>query len=245
MIVGGAWLPEERTEAGAVIMAVTPGSPAAEAGLKAGDVITSFNGQSLVDDSEPDVIASLQAARTLAELSRDVEDGDTVTLEYTRNGASHRVELVAREISLDPAIIGRLDRYDLADVTDFNFQRAFPNAAIWHLPKGWLDMELVALNPELGEYFGAERGVLVVRAPKEDDTLGLRSGDVILSIGDREVKSPEHAMRILRSYEPEEELLLHVIRRGRTETLAAAVPDSPLSFDDSWNFHKDWEPEDE
>ena len=101
-------------------------------------------------------------------------------------------------------------------------------------------MELVALNPELGEYFGADNGVLVVRAPKKDDTLGLQSGDVILRIGDREVKSPEHAMRILRSYEPEEELTLHVIRRGRSETLAGTVPKSPIDFDDSWDFKDAW-----
>jgi S1-C subfamily serine protease len=101
-------------------------------------------------------------------------------------------------------------------------------------------MELVALNPDLGEYFGADHGVLVVRAPKEDDTLGLQSGDVILGIGDRDIKSPEHAMRILRSYEPEEELLLHIIRRGRSETLTVTVPESTLNFDYSWDLKSGW-----
>jgi S1-C subfamily serine protease len=232
----GPWYAGERPETGALIMAVTPGGPADEAGLRSGDVITSFNGEALFDESEDAKTASAEAARRLAELAKDLENGEEVTLEYIRDKTLRRAELVARMIEIDPLIVGQLDKDNLGDVSSFALAKPFPAAAIWHLPRGWLDMELVALNPELGEYFGVDHGVLVVRAPKEDDTLGLESGDVILGIGDREVKSPEHAMRILRSYEPEEELLLHIIRRGRSETLTTAVPESSLDFDYRWDF---------
>ena len=240
IILGGGWFPGEQAEAGALVMAVTPGSPADEAGLRSGDVITSFNGEALVVEAEAGEMVSMAAARKLAELSRDLEEGEEVTLEYVRDESSHTVSLVAREIEFDPMIIGRPGEEGAGDVSRFTFSRPFPGAGTWHLPRGWLDMELVALNPELGEYFGADDGVLVVRAPKRDDTLGLESGDVLLRIGDREVKSPEHAMRILRSYEPEEELILHIIRRGRSETLTATVPESPLNFDFSWDFKDAW-----
>mgnify|MGYP001814319113 FL=1 len=92
-------------------------------------------------------------------------------------------------------------------------------------------MELVEINPELGSYFGSDSGVLVVRGPEDDETVGLASGDVILRIGDREVKNPEHAMRILRSYEPEEELSIDIIRHGRSETLTGTVPETSFGFD--------------
>ena len=245
ILLGGAWFQGEQTEAGARVMAVTPGSPADEAGLRAGDVITSYNGEPLVDEADAGRMDSMKAARKLAELSRDLEEGQEVTLEYVRDGSSHTVSLVAREIDFDPVIVGRIKAEDFGDVSSFTFSKPFPGSAIWHLPKGWLDMELVALNPELGEYFGADSGVLVVRAPTKDDTLGLQSGDVILRIGDREVKSPEHAMRILRSYEPEEELSLHIVRRGRSETLTCTAPESPLNFDYSWDFYKERDPEDD
>src|SRR5262245_35623433 len=42
---------EEKDPIGAEIVAVTPGGPAAEAGLKAGDIITSINGQRLTNGS--------------------------------------------------------------------------------------------------------------------------------------------------------------------------------------------------
>lgn len=246
LILGsGPWFPGEQAEAGALIMAVTPGGPADEGGLRSGDVITSFNGETLVDEAEDEQTVSATAARRLAELSRDLEDGDEVTLEYIRDKTLRRVELVARKIEIDPVIVGRLNTEDFGDVARFTYAKPYPFAGTWHLPRGWLDMEMVALNPELGEYFGADNGVLVVRAPKRDDTLGLQSGDVILRIGDRDVKSPEHAMRILRSYEPEEELILHIVRRGRSETLTATVPESPLNFDFSWDFKKEWKPHDD
>jgi hypothetical protein len=137
---------------------------------------------------------------------------------------------VAREVRFELPLLKGLE----VD-PDFDFQVA-PNVSWrasgpWFLPRGWLDMELVAINPELGEYFGTDTGVLVVRGPAEDEVLGLASGDVILRIGDREVKSPEHAMRILRSYDPDEELTVDIIRRGRSQTLTGTVPES------SFNFH--------
>jgi S1-C subfamily serine protease len=101
-------------------------------------------------------------------------------------------------------------------------------------------MELVTLNPELGEYFGAERGVLVVRGPAENDILGLKSGDVILGIGGREVRSPEHAMRILRSFEPEEKLTVQIIRHRQSQTLTGKVPESPVDFNFRWNNGDQW-----
>jgi S1-C subfamily serine protease len=235
-IVLGAGLPglggEE--EVGALIVAVTPGSPADEAGLMAGDVITAFNGKALLDEAADRRAVTVAAARRLAEMSRDLEDGDKVILDYVRDGSSHRVEMVVREFEFYPMIVGRLRESDSDDVYSFAFSHPHVVAGTWFLPSGWLDMELVALNPELGEYFGAERGVLVVRAPKDDDTLGLQSGDVILSIDGREVRSPEHAMRILRSYEPEEALSLHIVRHQRSQTLSVTVPQRPIDFDFSW-----------
>lgn len=231
ILAPGGWSSAEDSYPGAVIMAVTPGSPAEEAGLIAGDVVTAFNGEPLVDDSKQGRVASMQAARRLVELSGALEAGDRVTLDYQRDGTEKRVALVAREMDFDPVIVQQLGEKRFGDVYRNYVPFVHPGGGGWYLPRAWLDMELVALNPELGEYFDADGGVLVVKGPEGDDSLGLKSGDVILSIGGREVRSPEHAMRILRSYEPEEELAVQIVRHGRSQTLTGTMPGSPVDID--------------
>jgi type II secretory pathway component PulC len=79
-------------------------------------------------------------------------------------------------------------------------------------------LELRDLNPDLGSYFSAETGVLVMSVD-EDSTLGLQAGDVILSIGDREVEDVRDFHRILGSYEDEEAVSLTIMRNGQETTV--------------------------
>lgn len=208
---------------GAVVMAVTPGSPADEAGLLPGDVITGWNGQTLGVDSDDPGDAGFAAGRDLVERSRSLEDGESVTLQYLRNGVEHDVTLVAREVDFSPQFVQEWVKPFTIKPREGWPLMVSPSGS-WTFFNAWSDMELVALNPELGAYFGADSGVLVVRGPSEDESLGLESGDVILRIGDREVKSPEHAMRILRSYEPEEHLTIDIIRHNQPQTLTGTIP---------------------
>lgn len=76
-------------------------------------------------------------------------------------------------------------------------------------------VELLELNPDLAEYFDASEGSVLVTEVAEESTLGLRAGDVLLAIGGREIRDPDHARRILSSYEMDEEIRLRVLRQGR------------------------------
>ena len=207
---------------GAVIIAVTPGGPADEAGLEAGDVITHVDGKALSGGKTGDA-GKARAAGELTSWSRSLEDGQTVTIDYVRDGTPASVTFDAREIHVAPDVQFGYRPFAGAP-RDVDFNRFVGDKVRWAFPSAWLDMELVALNPELGEYFASDRGVLVVRAP-EDDSLGLASGDVILAIGGRDVRDPEHAMRILRSYDADEELSVDIVRHGRTQTLVGTVPE--------------------
>jgi len=68
-------------EAGAEVSEVRSGTPAAEAGLQAGDRITSVDGDS---------VASVQQLQSAIETRKP---GDTVKLGYARDGASHTVNV--------------------------------------------------------------------------------------------------------------------------------------------------------
>jgi hypothetical protein len=94
---------------------------------------------------------------------------------------------------------------------------------------GWGDMEMVSLTTDLGRYFGTDKGLLVVRAPS-DDNLKLRDGDVIQRIDGREPTSVSHAMRILASYQGGETLEMEIMRDRKREKLSIEVPDNRRGF---------------
>jgi S1-C subfamily serine protease len=85
-------------------------------------------------------------------------------------------------------------------------------------------MELATITPELGRYFGTDKGVLVVRAP-DRTSFKLQDGDVIMAIGGREPKNGSHATRILRSYQPGEKIELKVMRQQKTTNLEVELPE--------------------
>jgi len=89
---------------------------------------------------------------------------------------------------------------------------------------GFGSMELVKLTERLGSYFGTDQGLLVVRAPDDED-LQLEDGDVILSIDGRTPTSVRHAMRILGSYESGEELNIEIMRDKRKRSITLEIPE--------------------
>ena len=72
---------------GATVQAVTPGGPAAEAGLQAGDVLTKVGDRAVTD------------ADSLIVAVRAYDPGDVVTLTYLRGGETRtaKATLVAAE----------------------------------------------------------------------------------------------------------------------------------------------------
>ena len=203
---------------GAKIEGVTPGGPAAKAGLKVGDIITRFNGTALAGLKTEDEDES-GPGTNLVQLARKLEPGDTVQIEYRRGSDTKKATLVAEDLAwmpnvrVMPGMPSMPDMPDMPDMRHFEFSFGMP----------WGDLELVGLNPELGEYFGAKEGLLVVKAPA-DSTLPLKGGDVITSIGGRKPANPSHAMRILRSYEKGEAVSIEILRKQKRMTVTWKVP---------------------
>src|SRR5712691_4357248 len=86
---------------GARIVAVTPGGPADKAGLKAGDVITKFNGTALGSARAGDEDESGPGMK-LVDLARALDPGDTVKVEYRRGSDTKQATLVAEEVEGGP-----------------------------------------------------------------------------------------------------------------------------------------------
>jgi S1-C subfamily serine protease len=208
----------ETDKIGAKIEAVTPGGPADKAGFKVGDVITKFNGTALAGVPSDDEDES-GPGRKLIALARKLEPGDTVQVEFRRGTESKKATLVAEELGRSHFMMAMPEPGMLA-VPPIP---AMPDMQFDFFESPWGDLRFVSLNPDLGEYFGTKEGVLVVKAPV-DSSLPLRSGDVILSIGGRKPGSPEHAMRILRSYDKGETVSIDIMRKQKRLTVAWKVP---------------------
>jgi len=214
---------------GATVSAVTPGSAAAEAGIRTGDVITAINGESMsADDGE-------KAIRKLLDFMMGVEEGDTLDVEYLRSGKTASVAVRPQTIP-DRSFALRSGNRTFA-VPAIPAAPGAPHApgffSFFAGGGSWGDMEMVSLTEDLGRYFGTDKGLLIVRAP-EDENLKLRDGDVIRSIDGREPASVTHAMRILGSYQSGETLEIEIMRDKKRLTVSVEMPDNRQSQVREW-----------
>jgi C-terminal processing protease CtpA/Prc len=201
---------DDAKSGGVEVVSVSPGGAAAEAGLKAGDVLTDINGTALKRDGDA------SAREKLIIAMRKVKPGDTVAVGYRRDDKALKANLVAQPLR------------------NMFFTRAIPAPGIPAMPpmpdfvfmRGegvFGSAELVPMTPKLGQYFGTEAGLLVVRAP-DDSRLKLEDGDVIVDIDGRTPSNASHALRILSSYQAGEKLKLNILRMKKRMSFEVTVP---------------------
>lgn len=244
--------PLDSDSVGALLDAVTPGGPAATAGLRAGDIVTRFNGTPLgvkPADLQPGVRVSSPGLR-LVELVAQLKPNDTVTVVYRRDGRQRSAKVVTAG---DPdnltVVLGPDGGYSFSATPggesywiggDSAEQRALELALrrseaglsalrtpeAMRAPMRWrgpfMGLELAPVNPQLGSYFGTTEGVLVVDAPSPA-LLGLKAGDVIVSVDGRKVTGPGQLLRVLGSYAPDEPVKLEVMRQKKRISLQGTI----------------------
>jgi len=225
---------------GVHIVGVTPDGPADNAGLRSGDVIVGIDDEDLVGADGGDRLTAFM---------KGVQAGQEVKVRYRRDGKDMTATVVPEEMDPMRLVVGAPGgawEFDLGDLEqlekleELESLRQMENGPDFHFSVGfpgrWGDLEMVSLTPGLGDYFDAQSGLLVVRAP-DDDALGLRDGDVILAIDGRQPTSPRHAMRILRSYEPGETINFSIVRKKKQQTLEVSLPQR-----EAIGRHPEWPP---
>lgn len=206
---------------GVQIVSVSPGGPADIAGLKAKDVIVSFNAHALHTE------AGHSPPQMLSALMYDAKATEPVTLEYKRDGILHKTSIVPKAY---PEFLSEESAHELRGL----------DAKLSHLDvtmrlrdsSGLGSAELLELTPTLGKYFGTDKGLLVVRAPA-DSRLALQDGDVILDIDGRVPSTASHALQILNSYRAGEKLKLHIVRQQKHLEVPIVIPSELPHSDES------------
>jgi S1-C subfamily serine protease len=220
---------------GAYVDAVTPNGPAAKAGIQSGDLIIKVDGKSVLTGPPSAAEAdqrSLPGLR-LIELAARLQPNDTIPIEFRRGKERKTVSIVTAD---EPDILFQAAPGGPGGRT-FAFRQMGPDdprrmamddhmermgGPLFMYGSPLADLELAPLNPDLGRYFGATEGVLVVSVPK-DSQLGLKGGDVVLAVDGRKPASPSHFLRILRSYEKGESFKIDVLRNHKRETVTGKV----------------------
>lgn len=156
-----------KTDAGALVAEVTPGSPAAKAGVQNGDVILSINGAPIAD---------------MADLPKQVAGtpvGRSVPLNVLRDGKPRTLQVTIGEMPQDDKPAGPDDDGRTDDTADT------------HLPTGLAVQPLnAALRAQLN-IPASVHGLLVleVQPGSSAETGGLMQGDVIVQADRRDVKA--------------------------------------------------------
>lgn len=240
--------PRDTDRWGAYVAGVTPGYPADRAGIRAGDIITRIDGQSLTSGrteraaSETESLVWLR----LSEIVRKLEPGKAVELQYRRDERNHTTRVTPIEDSRWLAVapptgtwsFGRNEAPpsgQLAELLAEQGNRAYTLSTA-PVPSGFeafyafgspiANLELAPMNEKLGAYFGTTRGVLVISAPEERN-LSLEAGDVVTAIDGRTVDTPAEFIRALRSYDRGKSFTLQVTRQKQRQTITTTLPNPP------------------
>jgi serine protease Do len=222
---GGGYLGvalEDGKDRGAEVRDVVDDSPAARAGLKDGDVVVSFDGE------------SVRSAAQLSRLVRETPAGRTVELAYLRGGSRQQAQVTLGE----PRRMGLIGPGDL-DLGDLDLaipQPPEPPVApeppgvqrVPRVPRLPMLGDMVGLRPRLGiqvddlgeqlaRYFKVEGGVLVssVNPGSPAEKAGLRAGDIILKVDGEPVGSSRELIRQVGRADSAREVTLHIQREGR------------------------------
>jgi serine protease Do len=184
---------------GALVDEVDPGSPAAKAGLKRGDVITEVNGHAIRDSHDlPRIVALTRVGRTLHITLRRA--GKTETEEATVAAMPSPAQLAEASGSTTP-----------------------PAARV-----GPFGLALEPLTPDLKQELHAGKSVkgVVVEGfipGSPAAALGLQPGDIIASVNRQPVTSPEQARTKLADAAEAGNVLLFVYRHGAGEFVGASA----------------------
>lgn len=189
--VGVVEVTSERTKAlklseerGVEVTKVEENTPAEKAGLKVGDVVTEYNGQ------------RVEGTEQFIRFVRETPAGRNIKLTVIRGGNSQVLQATIEARKPNEM------SWSMARLPEMPAIPAIPEMprVIMSTRSGALGIEGESVSSQLAEFFGVKEGVLVrsVNKGSAAEKAGIKAGDVITRIDDKNVSSPVEITRAIR-----------------------------------------------
>jgi serine protease Do len=182
---------------GVLISSVNPGEPADRGGLKAGDIVTSFDGKRITELSDlPRTVANTAPGRTVE--VKLLRDGKEKTI-FLKVGT--KADDVVAETAVEDTDGGEPDKR--------------------------LGLSVQPITPEIAKRLGKKEsdGVIIggLKAESPSATAGLRRGDIIKEIDRKPIKNMKDYTRAV-SDTAKSDVILFLIERGESTIYIVVKP---------------------
>lgn len=174
------------TARGALVSAVEPDSPAAKAGIEAGDIIVKYDGKSI------DKVADLPR------LVGNTKPGTKSSISVFRRGQMRDLTITVAEVEPDEAQVARAEG------------KSSPGATATAKQIGLVVADLTEAHKKS---LAIKGGVRIISAADAAARAGLREGDVVLAIANSEVSNVKAFEAVLAKVDKSKPLSL-LVRRG-------------------------------
>ncbi|WP_017930181.1 Do family serine endopeptidase [Robiginitomaculum antarcticum] len=180
-----------KVKKGALIAEVAEGSPADLAGLKAGDVVTTFDGE------------AIESSRDLRNAVGFVPLGKTSKLSYNRDGKTRKTSIGVEAITEDDLPV---DNDAMEDIPEPGTAK-FRGATVMNIPG--------EISPS-----GGNDGVVIsnVERTSAADEAGLRRGDIVREINRREITDVDDFSTLI---DGKSGVVALTVQRGRSQIFVA------------------------
>lgn len=204
---------------GELVRAVTPGGPAARAGIQQGDVIVSVNNQPVTPE------------QTVSYLVSNLPVGSRVPMEVLRNGQRRTVTVALAERPSDEELT-RLNQTEEGGPAagGEGATKDEPQSSGQRSTREGLGLTVQTLTPDVARQLRLSdpnlRGIIVASVDPNSDAAvkNLQPGDVILSIDNRPTRTPEEAAAaVAAARQARRGTVLLLVRRGNQQPVYIGV----------------------